>query len=236
LNDENIYRQQFLENRLLKIENIESFYNYSNPDNDFKLITSVLSDDISFQFADQTILGKKSKIKLNDHKKEFPNEITVPSVELNVELIKSKKKRIRSTILKNNAKKKKLENQDHEGDVELSKYINFFTSAPKTDMHHCLPETNVIAKSDYCYPLSISDKKNCKSCDNPCLYSIHDILNPKCSLSQTDILKELSFHKHPRSRILKTAEGGKRQRNTTEAARELADHYKFAHDQQEPYF
>ena len=73
----------------------------------------------------------------------------------------------------------------------------------------------------------VSDKKNCKSCDN---------LNPKCSLSQTDILKELSFHKHPRSRILKTADGGKRQRNTTEAARELADHYKFAHDQQEPYF
>ena len=96
MNDENIYRQQFLENRLLKIENIESFFNYSNPDNDFKLITSVLSDDISFQFADQTILGKKSKIKLNDHKKEFPNEITVPSIELNVELIKYKKKRIRS--------------------------------------------------------------------------------------------------------------------------------------------
>ena len=82
LNDENIYRQQFLENRLLKIENIESFYNYSNPDNDFKLITSVLSDNISFEFSDETITAKKSKTKLNDHKKDFVIEKTVTGVEL----------------------------------------------------------------------------------------------------------------------------------------------------------
>ena len=67
LNDENNYRSLFSENKILKIDNIESFYNYSNLDNDFKLKTAVLSDKISFEYSDETIKAKKSKTKENEN-------------------------------------------------------------------------------------------------------------------------------------------------------------------------
>ena len=73
-------------------------------DNEFKLKTAVLSDSLSFEYSDETIKAKTSKTKDNDSKKEFINEKTVPGIELNFELLKSKKKRIRSVIKKNHSK------------------------------------------------------------------------------------------------------------------------------------
>ncbi len=116
--------------------------------------------------------------------------------------------------------------------------MNFFTRElnKETVVTDLLENVNDCYIAEFCHPLSINDKKNCKTCQNPCLFRIDEILNPKCSLSQTDILKELSFHNHPRSRLLTNIDGTKRQRITTKAARELANHYKFAHNKKEPDF
>ena len=72
INEETTYRNCYWENKILRIENIESFYNNnSNPDNDYKLLTSVLSDKVSFELSNETTKAKSSKRKENDHKKEF---------------------------------------------------------------------------------------------------------------------------------------------------------------------
>jgi hypothetical protein len=64
------------------------------------------------------------------------------------------------------------------------------------------------------------------------------VLNPTKAIAQDDILEKLHLHGHPMSRMMESKGlGNKRtQRNVKEAARELADHYIYAHRQTEPFF
>ena len=121
-------------------------------------------------------------------------------------------------------------------DANHSKYLKYFTNEPFKDVNNDSTQVIENEKAEYCHPLTITDKKRCNDCENPCSYRIEDILSNKCPLTQTDILKELSFHNHPRSRVLVNLDGSKRQRVTSEAARELADHYRFAHHKEMPDF
>lgn len=75
-------------------------------------------------------------------------------------------------------------------------------------------------------------KKPCVECDSICAYTISDILDLKNGLSQSDLINELANHFHPKSRKMPTGHI----RRTQEAARELADHYIYAHNMKEPVF
>lgn len=72
----------------------------------------------------------------------------------------------------------------------------------------------------------------CKDCKAICSLNIEDILSTdkRRKSTQPDILRELQEHGHPRSRNM----NGKRQRNTAEAAEELASHYEYYHNKKRP--
>ena len=72
-------------------------------------------------------------------------------------------------------------------------------------------------------------KPSCADCDAFCAFTIDDILSESHGISQNDIILELKAHKHPSCRKMLNG----KQRNTREAARELADHYIFSHNIQE---
>lgn len=93
-----------------------------------------------------------------------------------------------------------------------------------------------LVKPSSCRPTSIRDHKNpCSRCRVSCSYTMEAVLHPTNSISQPDILKELSLHGHPKSKNI-TVDGTSRGRLTHEAARELADHYIYAHNKFEPAF
>ena len=74
----------------------------------------------------------------------------------------------------------------------------------------------------------------CKHCTAPkAFYRIEDILHPNHGVTQTKLNTELSIHNHPKSRDINDA-GVTHKRKTHEAARELADHYIYAHNFNEP--
>jgi hypothetical protein len=66
------------------------------------------------------------------------------------------------------------------------------------------------------------------------------ILDPLNHMSQDDIRDELQLHGHPKSRVIdRTTINGKSKAigaKSHEQARELADHYIFAHNKKEPLF
>lgn len=83
---------------------------------------------------------------------------------------------------------------------------------------------------------SKSKKLSCINCNQLCSYTMEMILHPIKSISHDDIIEELEIHGHPTSRKFANETGEKRNRNKIEAARELADHFIYAHDQKEPSF
>ena len=89
-------------------------------------------------------------------------------------------------------------------------------------------------RPQYCRSLPGTLKKPaCSKCDELCSFSMESLLHPTNALSQPDILDELANHYHPSSRKISDNQIN-RQRITQEAARELADHYIFAHNKKEP--
>ncbi len=66
-------------------------------------------------------------------------------------------------------------------------------------------------------------------CSAPCPYGMR--AHPNTGLTQIDLQEELSLLSHPKSRMINA-----KHRNTYEAARELADHYIFAHNMKEPEY
>ncbi len=71
-----------------------------------------------------------------------------------------------------------------------------------------------------------SKKPPCAECDTICAFSLEDILDPFHGIGQADIKIELEKHHHPKTRKIEN-----KQRTTHEAAKELADHYIYAHNQ-----
>lgn len=64
------------------------------------------------------------------------------------------------------------------------------------------------------------DKSKCKSCFSKCLYSLDEV----DFLKKATLLKELSAHRHPKTRLINN-----KQRNVKEGREELKEHYKTIH-------
>lgn len=91
-----------------------------------------------------------------------------------------------------------------------------------------------------CREKDSNTKQACIKCSQICSFPIEMILDPLNHMSQDDIRDELQLHGHPKSRVIdRTTINGKSKAigaKSHEQARELADHYIFAHNKKEPLF
>lgn len=104
----------------------------------------------------------------------------------------------------------------------VSNQVRFHTSRSNG-----ITNTNIeIPKLTSCRDVSSGKQKHkCKDCNAPCLLPIERFFSPK-RLKQAEIIKELEFHNHPKSRIMNDGQ----QRTTHQAAKELVEHYVIAHN------
>ena len=214
-------------NQTLTIQNIESFYNYRTVDNDYKLVTSVLSSENSF-----ITLKIKSQKTLHKNFQVIPEEINETEI-VNLGHLHNKKSRINSALAKIRVEKAKT------SDTETPFY-NYFSLVDSISNESNSNENIERVLPDHCRPVasngSKSKKTPCINCSKLCSYTIEMILHPTKSISQDDIIEELEIHGHPTSRKYEDENGNKRNRTKYEAARELANHFIFAHNKTEPEF
>ena len=121
-------------------------------------MTSVLSDSISFEFSNDTIKAKKTKNKLNYNKNDFIPEKTVPGTELYFEILKAKKKRIRSTVLKIKKSRNYLSTHNQQLNADRESFLNCIAFEEKTTLINVA--NSLSQKSEFCYSLSPTDTNN----------------------------------------------------------------------------
>jgi hypothetical protein len=137
-----------------------------------------------------------------------------------------KKNRINSAILRIKSNNNQLISDNNE------KY-SYFAHDPNLDLN-----SQNIARvcPGYCRSEFQTIKKlACTTCNEICSFPMNTILDNEI-MCQNDILEELMRHHHPKSRLVPDEQkpGKNRGRRTVEAARELADHYIYAHNMEEP--
>jgi hypothetical protein len=209
----------------LTIQNIESFYNYATIDNDYKLVTSVLSTENSF-----ITLKIKSQKDLHQNFQVLAEEEYFDE-PVSLHHLHNKKNRIRSAL----TKIKQLKSLTQES---VSPFYDYFSLTEQVQQFAV--QENDKSLPVFCRPppgpRSKSKKSSCDKCTQLCSYTIEMILHPTKSISHDDILEELEIHGHPTSRKYNDENGIKRNRSKLEAGRELADHLIYSHNQKEPYF
>jgi hypothetical protein len=145
---------------------------------------------------------------------------------------KPKKKKI------NKARNSTDQEETSQIEIDTAFYHYFATRALEgEDAEASVLHSKVLPK--YCRPTpGTVNKPACYSCDQRCSYTIDQVLNPTKNISKDDILEELNIHWHPKSRMMesKGSDNKRLPRNVKEAARELADHYIYSHNQTEPFF
>ena len=99
---ENIQSQRFPFNQTLTIQNIESFYNYRTIENDFKLVTSVLSNE-----SGVITLVIKNQKEIANRKYQVIPEIVIKDQFVNFSHLHGKKYRINSAFQKIKSEKEK---------------------------------------------------------------------------------------------------------------------------------
>jgi len=200
--------REFPENKILVINNLESFYNYRTVGANFKLYSSILSNENNL--IEIKVKNKNSTSNLIG---EIIPEVVLSDNPVNFLNLHLKKHRIKSAM----AKIKALQSSEANFQNEINLVNN--ENPPQ-----------------FCRKFPGSAKKPaCIQCTSICSFSIESILHPTKSVSQTDIIAELELHHHPKSRKIKNNQI-ERQRLTCEAARELADHYIYVHKMKEPIF
>jgi hypothetical protein len=216
---------EFRLKKTLTIQNIESFYNYRTIHDDFKLVTSILSSENSFitlKIKSQSILHQNYQVLQEEIYEDEP---------LNFGHLHNKKSRINSALAKIRFEKARNDQ------IVDTPFYNFFSTRVK-EIENIGDNIRVIPNN--CRkplgPKSKSKKLPCIQCSTLCSYEIEMILHPTKSISQDDIIEELYLHGHPPSRKIEDQNGVKRNRTKVEAARELADHFIYAHNKTEPRF
>ena len=214
------------------VQNLESFYNYRSVGKEFKLFSSVLS--LSEHLIEMKIRKKKT---IKNPTYEVIDEIKLSKIPQSLMNLHIKKHRITSAFsqIKEPMNLNSTANNNLDTGSIDDRLVNVFSMNNNSDNDN---DDEDIQKTmpGSCRPLPGSLKKPaCYNCRESCSFSMENTLHPTKSLTQNDILDELEIHRHPKSRIIKIGSVS-RQRVTFEAARELADHYIYAHKKKEPRF
>lgn len=218
VDDFSIYER---ENRYLTVQNVESFYNYRTVGDDFKLASSVLSNE-------NNLIELKVKRGILPRKTyQIVPEIIVRPEDSEISLLNLhlKKDRIKGAL-------SKIKNNTDINNENNSIFFSYF-SLPEEAGTSISNEREEIPQ--YCRAIRISRlKPACIDCKQICAFPMESLLHPVKSISQADILDELENHLHPKSRNIDNADGTSRKRLTNEAALELAHHYAFSHKKSWP--
>ncbi|CAF0918964.1 unnamed protein product, partial [Brachionus calyciflorus] len=198
----------------LTIQNIESYYNYRTIDTDFKLVTSIFSNDDHFI---ELKLRKNNKEVVSYSEYTVIPETKISDVELNFLNMRVKQTRVNCALnkIRSNLEKNRREVNEI--------FFDYFGLNDDEEDENGLKEMPV-----FCNNKRTKKKSPCSECTEICSLSLEMILHPTNPVSQADIYEELMIHHHPSSRIIQENEN-KRIRTTKEAAEELASHYMFAH-------
>ena len=180
-------------------------------------MTSCLSNEKGLIF----LKGKNSTQSHRDY--TVVEETVLDHTPANLLTLHQKKNRINSAMLRI----KSSNNQNNEN------FNSYFAHDPDIDLN-----SQNIARicPEYCRSEFYTTKKPaCATCNEICTYSMNSILDNEI-MCQNDILEELMRHQHPKSRLVPDEQkpGKNRGRRTVEAARELADHYTYDHNMEEP--
>jgi hypothetical protein len=210
---------KYKEIKQLTITNIESYYNYRTIDEDFKLVTSVLSLQSSFMqmkvVAQPGFLSQYS-VRVEEEKQTIDESIPLSNIHF-------KKLRISSALFK-------IKNTINANDNLNSSLLDYFSMNPG----EIVPDYQIIDLPLNCR--SVNRKKNthnnkkkpCSSCVSECSLSLQSLKHSRYAPTFEMIKDELETHGHSRTRIIKTADGKAKQQQKEAAIRELVEHYKFA--------
>lgn len=203
----------------IAIKNVESYYNYQTKGDDFQILTTILSNQ--YQLMDIEF----AKEYENSGQSSFVGEEPVVALPINVTNAFMKKYRINSAV---NKIKSANEAANINTNTNLYQYFSVDCSKDmaENDVNN---NNNLVVVPNTCRDQATRTKPSCVNCAALCTFTLKSILHPRNPIGQVDILEELTNHNHPKSRLI-----NKKQRNTAQAARELADHYIFAHNRKEP--
>ena len=198
----------------LTVLNLESFYNYRTKGEKFELVTSVLSHHDYCKTIDIKNKGTKTSNYV------VVDEVFCSNTAVHYMNIHSKKKRIHAALLQ-----VKITNEKYLADpIFLNHFVLSMEPGEEDSVLRIKPE---FCRGEHD---KTRNKLPCAECDTVCAYTMEDLLDKKHGIGQGDIKLELEKHHHPKSRMMTTG----KQRNTQESARELANHYIYSHNQQEP--
>lgn len=209
---------------------LESFYNYRTVGERFDLMTSVVSNQA--QLLNVELRDKKKEVKQTRDASDEVNMVEY-NVNSNASNLILKHMRINAAFQRI---KEKLQVDTNNQIVHGEPLFDYLMNEPdKTRVNN--NENNgssvVEQKAKYCRYQQKGSKQACSKCESICKYTIETILDPRKTIGQVEILKELHDHHHPTGRLIKN--GDKiRQRTTAEAAEELVDHYVHFHEKIRP--
>lgn len=240
---EKYFADNYSDGWVLNIQSISSFYNYRTVGDDFRLATSILSNQerlLDIKLTKSAVLQKTLGFQVIDE------------VVLNEEDISSrlsglcvKQARINSAMLK-------IRLMDEQENNEQSRLFDYFalradagenvnieneasedtrpTPAPENIVRQEHSLVRQDARPIYCRYRRAGKKAPCSDCKSPCTFTLEMILSERRAISQSDIIDELRLHHHPSSRKIQLDANTTRMRLTNEAAEELAQHYIHFHN------
>ena len=203
--------------RTLTITNVESYYNFRSFGQSFKLVSSILSGNNNL--IDLTLISSVDAGQTNDIY-EIVKENMIREEKLKLHSIVLDQRRIRSAIVKVNSQGQR---------PFTSKQTNYDAFFGHVDEEEDEGNEQELLQPIFCRDKSTANKKKCMECTAVCSLSIEGLLDKRNPTGQVAIVEELHLHGHPKSRLI---DG--QQRVTTQAAKELVDHYVFVHKKKLP--
>ncbi|CAF0844074.1 unnamed protein product [Brachionus calyciflorus] len=218
---ESFFQANFPLNQTLTIQNIESFYNYRTIDKDFKLVTSVLSENNHFF---------ELKLRQPPGSVDHQDFMVVQEEKVKDDIVTTFNMRLKQYRINCALKKIKENMSTHNFSTDIP-FLNYFALEEESQL-----DLSEHPRPEFCREKKTAKKMPCKECHETCSLSMEMILDPNRKLSQADILEELLSHNHPSSRKIKENGNFQRARTLDEACEELASHYIYAHKRKRPNF
>lgn len=230
----------------IEIKNFKYLYNLQTIGEKFDIVTSVvtlLNSDLSIEvdiiskglMPENLIQSSQKKTRKRFPKKDNNNNNTTTSNSAikirRVGAPLDENNRNLENFLTENFAEELITNENQNGNFTFNNSANNinYMNCDNYIQFSCPINSNKIPK--YCRITETAKKPQCVNCHAICNHTIESILDPVNPIGQSYIYAELSAHGHPKCRVINN-----RQRKTREAARELADHYIYAHGHKEPFF